>query len=121
MNAKDILDRLYHIGAYNDILIPEFTFKGRRVDALIVNTHQRKVRGYEIKVSRADFMQDKKWKEYAEFCNLLYIVCPKGLINPEEIESPFGLIWIGESIYYSDYEYVKKARSIDKNGEWLET
>lgn len=123
MTAKDILNRLYHIGAYNDILIPEFTFEGRRIDALIVNCRDRKVRGYEIKVSRADFLQDKKWKEYAAFCNLLYLVCPKGLIKPEEVEPPFGLIYIGDSIYNSDYSYVKRARPIDhsKNNGFEQT
>lgn len=122
MTAREVLLRLYRVGAYKDILIPEFTWGGRRIDALVVNVHKRMVRGYEIKVSRADFLQDKKWKSYAEFCNLLYMVCPEGLIQPEEIESPYGLIWVHDKEYY-DYTYKKKAKTLNSvaTPEWTET
>jgi len=32
---------------------------------------------YEIKVSRSDFVNDKKWMAYLEYCNELYFVAPR--------------------------------------------
>lgn len=51
--------------------------------------------GYEIKVSRSDFLQDNKWPEYLPLCNELYFVCPAKLIQPEELPTHVGLIWAG--------------------------
>lgn len=51
--------------------------------------------GYEIKVSRGDFMRDDKWPNYLPLCNELYFVCPAKLIQPEEIPDKVGLIWAG--------------------------
>ncbi len=56
--------------------------------------HPRMI-GYEIKVSRSDFLQDKKWPEYLPLCNELYFVCPAKLIQPEELPEHVGLIWAG--------------------------
>lgn len=77
------------------LYIPEFTFYGLRIDAAVIDIRQRKVRGFEIKVSREDFLQDKKWQLYSQFCSELSIVCPAEVIQPEEVKSPFGLLWIG--------------------------
>lgn len=49
--------------------------------------------GYEIKVSRNDFMQDNKWHKYLTFCNQFYFVCPWGLIDKSELPDEAGLIW----------------------------
>ena len=51
--------------------------------------------GYEIKVSRGDFMQDTKWPAYLPLCNELYFVCPAKLIQPSEVPDKVGLIWAG--------------------------
>ncbi len=48
------------------------------------------VSGYEIKVSRGDFLADTKYLEYAEYCNALYLVAPKGIIEPEELPEGVG-------------------------------
>ena len=37
--------------------------------------------GYEIKISRGDFLNDNKWMGYLPYCNELYFVCPVGLIK----------------------------------------
>lgn len=37
--------------------------------------------GYEIKVSRNDFLQDNKWHLYLQYCNEFYFVVPKGLVK----------------------------------------
>lgn len=49
--------------------------------------------GYEIKVSRGDFIGDKKMRAYLPLCNRLWIVCTRGLIQPEEVDSEMGLLW----------------------------
>lgn len=51
------------------------------------------ITGYEIKVSRNDFLQDEKWPAYKNYCHRLDFVCPKGLIRPEELPDDIGLIY----------------------------
>lgn len=49
--------------------------------------------GYEIKVSRSDFIRDTKWPAYLNMCHEFYFVCPKGMIQPEELPDEVGLLW----------------------------
>ena len=49
--------------------------------------------GYEIKVSRSDFLQDDKWLNYLPLCHRFSFVCPRGLIDPKEVSDGAGLIW----------------------------
>ena len=49
--------------------------------------------GYEIKVSRGDFLRDAKFYTYEELCNCLYIVCPKGMIDRTELSESIGLMY----------------------------
>ena len=46
--------------------------------------------GYEIKVSRSDFMQDDKYLAYRQYCDELYIVAPKGILFLEELPPDVG-------------------------------
>ncbi len=48
--------------------------------------------GYEIKVSRQDFLRDDKWRNYLPMCNQLYFVAPRGLIDPSELGDGVGLL-----------------------------
>lgn len=48
--------------------------------------------GYEIKISRGDWLRDEKWAEYLPLCHLFSIVAPKGLIQPEELPKGVGLL-----------------------------
>jgi hypothetical protein len=48
--------------------------------------------GYEIKVSRNDFVRDDKWKQYMDYCNLFYFVAPQGIIEPGELPDGVGLV-----------------------------
>ena len=52
----------------------------------------RTIIGYEIKVTRADFLSDNKYPHYMETCNLFYFVVPKGLIKKEEVPRNVGII-----------------------------
>jgi len=51
-------------------------------------------RAYEIKTSRADFLNDKKWPEYMALCNKFYWACPKGLIKKDEVDPKVGLVYV---------------------------
>lgn len=49
--------------------------------------------GYEVKISRGDFLRDAKFYTYEELCNCLYVVCPKGMIERTELPESVGLIY----------------------------
>lgn len=65
------------------------------LDVLVIPRSWRNmvIRAYEIKVNRSDFLNDVKWKNYLQFCNELYFVCPPRLIEPEELPTDVGLLW----------------------------
>lgn len=48
--------------------------------------------GYEIKVSRSDWLQDQKFEEYRAVCHLFFVVAPKGVIERQELPSGVGLL-----------------------------
>lgn len=112
----EVLERL---GGWNSVCIPEFTWGDLRVDAAVVDLRTRWIRGFEIKMSRADFQRDEKWILYSRFCSSLSIVCPHGLIKPEEVEKPFGLLWVGEG----SVQWAKKPKNLQKREAfaWLWT
>ncbi len=94
MTVLEIHAVLRRIGGFYGVYVPEFTYGGRRIDAAIIDVSKRWIRGFEIKVSRADYLGDQKWHEYTEFCSSLSIVCPEGLIKKEEVPGPFGLLYV---------------------------
>ncbi len=52
-----------------------------------------KIVGYEIKVSRNDFLSDSKYVQYMPYCHEFYFVTPSGLIQRQEVEPKIGLMW----------------------------
>ena len=104
MTSQDIKNVLQSSFAFNtsSIFVPEYTQGELRADAIVINTKQRWIRGFEIKVSRSDFLQDDKWILYSQFCSSLSFACPEGLIQPNEVEKPFGLLWILEKSKLTD-------------------
>jgi len=68
----------------------------RRLDAWVMKRTWKPPTfiGYEIKVSRSDFLNDEKWREYLPTCNQFSWVCPHGLIRPEEVSEGAGLIYV---------------------------
>ena len=68
--------------------------EGRRLDMFYFNRWNRECRGYEIKISRGDFLQDKKWETYLKFCTYFYFIAPAGIIKVEELPEKIGLIEI---------------------------
>ncbi len=112
MTAKDIERVLRRLG---DIYIPEFTYNDLRIDAILVDIRYRKVRGFEIKVDKGDFLKDKKWQLYSRFCSSLSVACPEGLIEPEEVSDPFGLLWIkptGEVVWKKREKNIQHRESL---------
>lgn len=53
--------------------------------------------GYEVKVSRSDFLRDAKYLRYKDFVDDLTLVCPARMIDRNEVPEPVGLMW-----YYPD-------------------
>lgn len=71
--------------------------KGFRFDILTVKRWSREVKGFEVKVSRADFKGDKKWGQYLDYCerfSFIKTLSPTGkeLITKEELPAPIGLV-----------------------------
>ena len=96
MTSYDIQRYLRKSTGYNSVYVSEFTWGDMRIDGILIDIKDRWIRGYEIKVSIQDFSNDKKWVEYSEFCSSLVIVCPEGMIEPNEVSKPFGLLWVKE-------------------------
>jgi len=53
--------------------------------------------GYEIKVSRRDFLADDKWPQYLGLCNQFWFVTPPDLIKPEELGNHVGLLAVAKT------------------------
>lgn len=118
MTAEDIQKAIRTNANFYGVYVPEFTFGDMRIDAAIVDTNKREVNGYEIKVSRRDFVGDRKWTNYSMFCTTLAIVCPEGLIEKDEVENPFGLYWVDKNLKMKCVKRNKRIQS--KRGlAWL--
>lgn len=70
-----------------------------RLDAWVMKRSWANARviGYEIKVTRRDFVGDDKWQQYLEACNEFYFVCPPGIIKPEEVPDGCGLLHVAKT------------------------
>jgi len=68
--------------------------ESKRMDgwALKPSYTQKLVTGYEVKVSRSDFLQDNKMYTYMDYCNQMYLVAPAGVCRLEEIPEGFGFV-----------------------------
>ncbi|GAG81332.1 unnamed protein product [marine sediment metagenome] len=65
-----------------------------RFDLIRIDPRRQHVRIFEFKSCRADFLSDKKWKKYLEYCHTFTFVCPQGVIRREEIPPGIGLLYI---------------------------
>lgn len=98
INAEDIVNFLKNSDFNSQFTVGVSEFcpygEGRRLDMFYFNRWNRETRGYEVKVSRVDFLQDKKWESYLKFCSWFYFVAPEGIIKAEELPDKIGLIEI---------------------------
>jgi hypothetical protein len=53
--------------------------------------------GYEIKVTRSDFINDTKWMNYLPLCSDFYFVSPPDIIWKEEVPEKAGLLWCSKN------------------------
>ena len=78
------------------------TRKSRRIDVLVAENisveehYNLDLHGIEIKVSKGDFLNDKKYTEYAEFVNKLWIAVPQNLAAICEKNTPknIGIMYL---------------------------
>ncbi|MDT8900928.1 MmcB family DNA repair protein [Anaeroselena agilis] len=66
--------------------------------------------GFEVKVSRSDFLRDDKWQEYLPVCTSFYFVVPEGMVTTDEVPEGIGLIYCNERGILT---IIKKARRRD--------
>lgn len=72
---------------------------------------QQQVRGYEIKVSRSDFLRDAKYPRYLPYFHEFYFVVPQGMVKREELDEGIGLMY-----YNPDTGAIKtKKKAIHRN------
>lgn len=71
----------------------------RYADAVAVGlwrSHGHGIEGIEVKVSRADFLNEMKQPEKSQpvfqFCNRWWLACPKDMVKPEELPPTWGLL-----------------------------
>jgi len=70
-----------------------------RMDLLVMNRSWSNMcfTGYEIKVSRNDFLRDDKWRSYLKMCNEFYFCTPWKMISVDEVPEVAGLRYIQPS------------------------
>lgn len=70
-----------------------------RIDALAMKISWTNfgIIGYEVKVSRSDFMRDEKWRAYLPMCNQLYFAVAPGTCELSEIPECCGLVVLSPS------------------------
>lgn len=104
ITSNDILKLLSEKHS-EDVFVPEckngstWFSNHLRLDAWVMNRSWTKLKftGYEVKVSRSDFLHDDKHQEYMKLCNEFYFVAPKGIINVDEIPVESGLLEIAST------------------------
>lgn len=77
---------------------PGYTREGIQLDVagMRLSWTEPRMTGYEVKVSRADFLADlhaEKWRKYMGSCERLYFACPRGLIDAREVPPECGVLY----------------------------
>lgn len=99
VTADMILD-LLRVRHANDVFVaeckdgPSQSGNYHRIDAWAMKRSwvHPLVIAYEIKVSRSDFLGDKKWMGYLPYCNEFYFACAHGIVSPAEVPAEAGLL-----------------------------
>ena len=102
MTAKDLL-KLLAARHSDDLFVPECkngpTHAAMPGDLLKLDAWAMarswahpKLTGYEIKVSRSDFLRDDKWRAALPLCNEFWWVAPPGIIDKSEVSPECGLL-----------------------------
>ena len=88
-------------------------------DAVGLNLKRKEVRVVEVKSTKSDFIRDKKLfndkTSYFYHAHYSYIMCPKNIIQPEDLPYGYGLLWVDE------YDNIEVAKKPIKNNARLKT
>jgi hypothetical protein len=73
---------------------PTQTRDHRRLDAWVLLKTWKPITciGYEVKVSRSDWLQDQKFTGYFDLCHLFYVATEKGIVKDGELPEGVGLL-----------------------------
>lgn len=87
----------------------EFANSHSIADAVGLNLKRKEVRVIEVKASKADFTRDTKLfgekTSYFYHAHYSYIMCPREIIQPEDLPHGYGLLWVDK---YDKIEVIKK-------------
>ena len=131
LKTADILEALskYYAAPEWSILTefqPEPGYSGstRRADAVVVNCWPsgkfgHAILGFEIKVSRADFLNDvkdpSKFKDTYKHCDKAFYAAPKGMIHWSELPPNTGLFEVGPNgEIFPDDTFVKTMKDVNR-------
>lgn len=66
----------------------------RRIDAwvLVRTWSPPTIIGYEVKLTRSDWLRDQKFESYRQMCHLLYVVALPGVVQVAELPAGVGLL-----------------------------
>ena len=105
VTAKDVLSAIFarHSGPewcrFAEVSQSTGAASGRRADAVCLNVWPSKgfaIHGFEIKVTRADFLHEMKDITKADavgkFCDFWWLAAPKGIVSVDELPASWGLM-----------------------------
>lgn len=92
--------------------------RSRRLDGLAIRYSYSAplITGYEVKISRSDFLRDDKWPEYVGEVSQLYFACPEGLIRQNELPEEVGLLYYNPET--ACVRTIRKAKRRDITPSW---
>lgn len=106
-NERELqLDLAKHLRESGYLTFTEIEIKsnrGGRADIVAVKPSyaNKDCRVYEVKNNRQAFEEDMKYTKYLDVCHRMYIACPKGLIEKDEIPEKIGLMYKNENGWYT--------------------
>lgn len=121
MTAREIINLLAAKHS-DDVFVPECkdgptqTGSHLRLDAWAMPKSwvRGKCIGYEVKVSRSDFLRDDKYDRYRDLCHELYLVAPKGVLSVEELPADVGYIEVSTG----GKRLITKRKAVTRQIEW---
>lgn len=109
---RPVSDKPFPLSSH-EVSLFEFGIDKHRFDLIKINCYTRKIRIFEFKMSRNDFLSDKKWTKYLSYCHTLTFVCPIGIINKNELPKGIGLL----NVFCWYYKHYPKKQKL--GGMWI--
>lgn len=75
--------------------------------------------GYEVKVSRSDWLNDRKFMAYKSLCHQLYVVAPDGVVKDGELPEEVGYIRVSQNAMRLITKKKAPYRAIDWPGDLM--